>query len=158
AAEFADHIAALDRHDALAEERSFHEAFLQSRTQVHVPRRDVEEQLTRYAYGNDPRPLVLSGPPGSGKSALLAHWTKAGAAPAVLLARFIGASPTSTNLHLLLANLAEELVSRLGLTEVVETDSGGDKTTQSRPLQVPADPVQLLQKWPHVLEAAGRKG
>jgi WD40 repeat protein len=157
-AEFAEHVAALDRRDPLAEERSFHEAFVEARTRVHVPRATVEEQITQHVEGDDPRPLVLSGPPGSGKSAVLAHWAKHYRSAALLLARFIGASPASTNLTRLLANLAEELVAHFGLTEEVEGADGGAGQTQRRPLEVPADPLELQQKWPRILEAAGVKG
>jgi WD40 repeat protein len=163
AAEFAGHIAGLERRDPLAEERSLHEAFLEGRTRVHIPRADVEGQLTRYVEGEDPRPLVLSGPPGTGKSSLLAHWAKRrqAAAPAaeLLLARFVGASPASSNLHRLLVNLGAELVAHFDLTEEVEVeDESGRKTTQVRPLDLPAEPVRLLQKWAAVLAAAGRRG
>src|SRR5262249_37621574 len=66
--------------------------------------------------------------------------------------------PASTNLTRLLTNLAEELVAHFGLTEEVEVDEGGTKHTQRRPLEVPADPVELQQKWPRILEAAGGQG
>jgi WD40 repeat protein len=161
AAEFAGHIAALDRRDPLAEERSLHEAFLANRTRVHVPRADVEERITRHVESDDARPLVVSGPPGTGKSALLAHWARQreGGAGEVLLARFIGASPASSSLHRLLAGLAAELVGDLGLTEEVEAeDDAGRKTTRVRPLEVASDPARLRQQWPGVLAAAGRRG
>jgi WD40 repeat protein len=163
AAEFAEHVAALDRGDPLAEERSLHEAFLEGRTRVHVPRADVEAAVTRHVEGDDPRPLVLSGPPGTGKSALVAHWARerTAAAPAgeVLLARFIGASPASSNLYRLLGNLCAELVHHFGLTEEVETeDESGQRKTVVRLVRVPGEPVSLLQRWPAILAAAGRRG
>src|SRR5262249_12930250 len=151
-------LAALGQRDPLAEERSFHEAFIEHRTRVHVPRTGVEEQITRHVEGDDPRPLVLSGPPGTGKSAVLAHWARHYRSSALLLGRFIGASPASTNLTRLLANLADELVAHFGLTEEVEVDDGGTKQIRRRPLEVPADPLELQQKWPRILEAAGGKG
>jgi WD40 repeat protein len=163
AAEFAGPSAAHDVAGPLAEERSLHEAFLEGRTHVHVPRADVEAAVTRYIEGDDARPLVVSGPPGTGKSALLAHWAKdrlAAAPPReLLLARFVGASPASSNLHRLLANVAAELVEQFRLTEEVETpDESGQTTRLVRPLEVPAEPVQLLRKWPSMLAAAGQRG
>jgi WD40 repeat protein len=163
AAEYAEHIAARDRSDALAEERSQHEAFLEGRTQVHVPRADVEAAVTRYVEGEDARPLVVSGPPGTGKSALLAHWAKhrlAAAPPGeLLLARFVGASPASSNLHRLLGNVAAELVQECRLTEEIETrDESGQTVRTVRRVEVPTDPVRLLQTWPAILAAAGRRG
>src|SRR5205085_21873 len=83
AEEFGEHLAALGRRDPLAEERSFHEAFVEHRTQAHVPRSAVEDEITNYVEGDDPRPLVLSGPPGAGKSAVLAHWARRHAGPGV---------------------------------------------------------------------------
>ena len=75
--QFAEHLAALDDEpDPLKQERALHEAFIEDRTRVHVPRTDVEQALTEYVQGDQDRPLVLSGPPGSGKSAILAHWVK----------------------------------------------------------------------------------
>jgi WD40 repeat protein len=162
--QFAEHLAALRQRDPLAEEWSLHEAFIENRTQVHVPRADVEERLTRYAEGDDPRPLVLSGPPGSGKSSILAHWTKArldaaaDSSAMVLLARFIGASPASTNLHRLLDGLCRELTARFGLTEEAEVEAGGQRTVQRRPLEPPDDPIKLREKWPTFLEEAGKRG
>ena len=136
-AQFADHIAALsDVTDPLAEERGYHEAFIENRTQVHVPRADVETALSEYASGESTRPLVLSGPPGSGKSAVLANWVKqntdleTGLAirddKTFVLARFIGASPASTNLARLLGNLCEELKAKydLGMASRPEPISG----------------------------------
>src|SRR5262249_18003527 len=72
---FAEHLSALDpAPDPLADERDLHAAFVESRTRVHAARADIEGALTAYARGGSNRPLVLSGPPGSGKSASLAHW------------------------------------------------------------------------------------
>lgn len=122
AKQFADHTAGLGKLDLLAEERSFHEAFIENQMQVHVPRTVVEQELTKYVESDDPRPLVLSGTPGSGKSAILAHWVKQFEGPAgtpgpFVLARFIGASPASMNLYGLLANLSDELGNRFDLLD-----------------------------------------
>jgi len=166
-AKFADHIAALGQTpDPLAEERSAHEAFIENRTHVYVPRTDVERQLTEYVDGDESRPLILSGPPGSGKSAILAHWVKRrtknegqAAKEEFLVARFIGASPASTSLPRLLGNICQELVARFALTEELEEEGpGGRKTKRQLTMEVPADPVQLQQKWPRFLEAAAAKG
>ncbi|NQT15821.1 MAG: DUF4062 domain-containing protein, partial [Planctomycetes bacterium] len=167
--QFAEHISQLaDKPDPLDEERSHHEAFIENRTQVCVPRSDVENQLTDYVTGDDPRPLVLSGPPGSGKSAILAHWVASNFDPDTRIARwddatfvvprFIGASPASTNLARLLGSVSRELVRQFELTEeVAEETPDGQKTTRTLPIEVPADPTKVLANWPRILEAAGKK-
>lgn len=58
----------------LEQERRAHEVFAASCRRGYVPRRDHLGHLDRYAASSDP-PLVVSGLPGSGKSALLACWT-----------------------------------------------------------------------------------
>ncbi len=161
---FREHIERLSDRDPLGEERAYHEAFIENRTRVHVPRADIEDKITGYVQGEEPFALVISGPAGSGKSATLAHWARAFAPPSSsqkpwLLARFIGASPASTSLHRLLANICAELVNRFELTEEVEVEAaGGIKTKGARLMAVPADPVKLQQQWPRFLEAAGRRG
>ncbi len=168
--QFAEHISALgEKDDPLASERSDHDAFIENRTQVHVPRVDVEQQLRQYIDGDDHRPMVLSGPPGSGKSAILAHWVAEIVDRGTWLAksdnrtfvipRFIGASTDSVNLHRLLGSVCEELQRRFELTEEVEEEgASGQKQTRVQKMVVPADPVQIQQKWPKFLEAAAEKG
>jgi WD40 repeat protein len=148
-----------------------------------VSRSDVERQLTGYVDGDDRRPCVLSGPPGSGKSAILAYWVRERtrdegdrAEPEgkterrkdrekreFLLARFVGASPNSINLSRLLANLTQELVARFALTEEIEEEidvAPGQKQKRRRiqPMEVPADPAEIVRNWPRVLAAAGANG
>ena len=159
--QFAAHVAALGESHPLAEERSFHDAFLETRTRVHVPREEIERAITRYIEGDDRRALIVSGPAGSGKSATLAHWIREflGDPPRqepFVLARFIGASAASTNLTRLLRNLCAELINHFQLTEPREKDEREDQPL--RPMQVPADPRRLLERWPDVLKAAAGKG
>lgn len=170
--QFKEHLAALgEKPDPLQEERSLHEAFIADRTQVHVPRTDAEEQLTAYVRGDDDRPLVLTGPPGSGKSAILAHWirkhvdldgdtwTAGWDGVTFVVPRFIGASASSTSLHRLMENVCRELVERFVLQEEVEAQTaGGQTTTEIRTMEVPPDPVELRQKWPKFLAAAAGQG
>lgn len=158
--QFAAHLAALGTAaDPFEEERALHEAFLEGRIQSHVPRRTVEESLSRYVQGADPRPLVLSGQPGSGKSAVLAHWvdaqkdrTAAKAGAAVVVTRFVGASPASTRLSGVLGSICEELRRRLDLQETT-----GDVASEPHPMWVPADPNEVMRKWPAFLAAAVAK-
>ena len=161
AAEFAAHLASLDRSHPLAEERSHHEAFLETRTRVHVPREEIERRISQYVELDDTRPLVVSGPAGSGKSATLAHWTREflGHPPRrepFVVVRFIGASAVSTNLTTLLQNLCAELITQFQLTE--PRRQSDPKEQPPRELQVPRDPAKLLEQWPEILKAAGASG
>lgn len=139
-----DHLAALARTDLLAEEASLHEAFLESRTQVHVPRHETEAQLTQYAHGADDRPLLLSGPAGAGKSSLLAHWCRGAVAGLQPLVRFVGASPVSVSPARLVANLWAELTARRGLSD--------------RLGPAPKDPATLFNEFPRMLTEVAATG
>jgi hypothetical protein len=140
---FAGHIASYGPVDPLAEERGPHEAFVEHRTQVHLARREVELALTQYVEDNDPRPLLLSGPPGAGKSSVLAHWLRDQPAGVFTVARFIGASPASTQLVRLLANLCGELIRFFDLDETLPDDQ---------------DLSAVEQKWLRILTQAGERG
>jgi hypothetical protein len=93
--------ATLAAADPLAEERDFHERFMESRLRVYVGREKISRALTKFADGEATVPCLVTGPSGSGKSAALAKFVTAyqGTHPNVLvLPHFIGASPTSTSL------------------------------------------------------------
>ena len=166
---FAEHIAALGADDdPLAGERSNHDFFIENRTQVYVPRLDVDRLLNDYLDGDEHRLLVMSGPSGSGKSAMLAHWVSKNVNRDTWLAksdnqtfvvpRFIGASAGSVNLHRLLANVCQELQQHFELTEVAEDVTGGEKTARHQRMEVPTDHAETQKKWPKFLEAAAQKG
>lgn len=164
AQQFREHIAALRQGiDSLADEEDYHAAFIESKTQAHVPRFEIERQLTDYVAGNDARPLLLTGPPGSGKSAILAHWISGRRQlqypGEFLLARFVGASPTSVTLTKLLENLCAEFARRFRLEEAVE-EPNSFATTPSRtqPMSVPTDPAEVYRQWPRFLDAVACKG
>jgi hypothetical protein len=168
--QFAEHLATLGQRDPLADEQAYHDALIENRTQVHVPRTDVEQQLDDYVAGGDPRVLVLTGGPGSGKTAILAHWVEgrrntdpADPSGEFLLARFVGASPSSVTITKLLANICVELQRRFDLqeevSEEIETAPGQkEKRSHVQAMEVPADPNEVLGKWPKFLEAVSGKG
>lgn len=168
---FSEHLANLtEMQDLLAMERSQHEAFIETRIQVHVPRTNIENMLTGYVTGDHSHPLVLSGRPGSGKTATLAHWiaknvsfdswlAQWGNVDWFVVPRFIGASTGSTSLHILLANICKEICNNFQLREEVEVDGpDGQKIANSWLMKVPSDPVEVIRKWPQFLEAVSAKG
>jgi tetratricopeptide (TPR) repeat protein len=118
ASAFAGHIARQGRADPLAEEQALHEAFVENRLQVYTPRHDLECELSKYLNDDDPRPLLLVGPPGSGKSSVLAHWTGSLPPDVFAIVRFIGASSGSTQLSQLIGSLCAQLIQHLGLSEL----------------------------------------
>jgi len=88
------------------------ELFLQDRTRLFLGRQDTLAQM--FGYVEDVKvntPLVVTGQPGSGKSALLAEFVVQARkrVKAVVLPFFIGASPASTDLVSALRSIVEKL-------------------------------------------------
>jgi WD40 repeat protein len=149
----------LDRHQR---ERAYHERFVIDRTRLFLGRdaivTRVVDGLADPAGGNL---MVVSGEPGSGKSALLAECARLARErfqSALVIPHFIGASPGSAILANTLRSICETLKRECGLTEEVPQEPGPDGQQRPpviRPMEVPADPQKLLQKWPEFLEKAG---
>ena len=102
--------------DEFAEERAAMEAFVEERGQRFVlgSRETVLNELLDHARATGGNGSVaLTGAPGSGKSALLAHLSRhpaLAAQPSVLLvSHFVGASPGSTDVRRTLRRLCHEL-------------------------------------------------
>ena len=85
--------------DSLAEERDYHDRFVEARLRVYVGRDSVQQQLIDYAQSDDTRLLLVTGLSGSGKSAVLAKMCEALAAKVSVVSHFVGASPASTNIR-----------------------------------------------------------
>jgi len=104
--------------DELALERSYHEAFLSSRSRRLIGRQDLINELFQYAEGGESVCLVVSGEAGTGKSALLASFARSYAAShpgAFVLPHFVGASPGSTDIRRTMLRLCRELAQHFGL-------------------------------------------
>ncbi len=99
---------------ALKSERAAHSAFAEARLKVFVGRKNNLEAIADYLAGASGAPLVIHGRSGLGKSALMARAVKDAEAArcAPVIARFIGASATSSNLRPLLTSLIEDLAAR----------------------------------------------
>ncbi|MCX6690514.1 MAG: DUF4062 domain-containing protein [Methanoregula sp.] len=98
--------AALDREDMA------HEAFAASRFGVYIPRQEYFDRLDSHAARDGP-PLVVLGDSGSGKSALLAHWTfryRIRHPDDLVLVHFVGASSESTDWTSMLTSMMPMLM------------------------------------------------
>lgn len=126
--------------DELAVERAYHEAFIENRARRFIGRQDLLARVTAYAQSTVPSPLVITGPAGGGKSALMAKFAQeyAAAQPEVLvLAHFIGASPGSTDVRRTLYRLCCELARYFDIND-----------------RLPEDYEELRQVFPRFLEQA----
>ncbi|MFI5453968.1 MAG: DUF4062 domain-containing protein [Isosphaerales bacterium] len=112
--------AGLDEAARLAAEADDQARFVESRLRVYVGREDVQRELVAYTVGNEPKPCLVTGPSGSGKSAALARFVDRAAEdlPGVqVISHFVGASPRSTALRDMLKRLCTELYEKPFITE-----------------------------------------
>jgi NACHT domain- and WD repeat-containing protein len=101
--------------DALDPDGIAHHDFAEERALIFVGREDSLTTIARYLAGSDPRPLVISGEGGSGKSALLAEALRRAQRDhpdAGVVYRFIGATPGSSDGRALLQGVCRELARR----------------------------------------------
>ncbi|MFC1853920.1 AAA family ATPase, partial [candidate division CSSED10-310 bacterium] len=107
-----DEINLMEEVTPLEQEIGYHVRFGEERATCFVGRETVLRRVTDYLRGTETYPLVVFGPAGCGKSALLARvaedvrtlWPRA-----LLIKRFVGATPASSNLRALLDNLSAEI-------------------------------------------------
>ena len=101
-----------------------HEAFARDRAAVFVGRAAMRARIATYLAGDDPHPLGIFGEGGSGKSALVAkamQEARETAAGATVIARFIGATPDSSDGRSLLEYLCRQLAEVAGDREEIPT-------------------------------------
>lgn len=92
---------------------------------IFVGRSSALERIDQYLAGSDPRPLGLSGEPGSGKSALMAQaaeQAKQSHRDAVVVSRFIGWTPGSSVVRELLDKLCRQIARAYGREEATPSD------------------------------------
>lgn len=127
--------------DELAMERSYHEAFIETRVQRFIGRADLLGRMSAYADDDNQSPLVIAGAPGSGKSALMAKLARDYSRDhpgAFVLAHFIGASPGSTDIRQTLLRLSREIARHYNIDA-----------------RIPDDFQELWQEFRKFLERAG---
>ena len=135
--------AAPEKDEAI--ERSFHEAFLEDRAGHFWGRHSELEQIANYVGGTTSTPLVVTGKPGMGKSALLAGLAAQRLAEEPrrgwLLPHFVGISPESSRVTGTLRRLWREIAQRSSLQELP-----------------PEDDRSLMERFSELLAQAAAKG
>ncbi len=164
APELAEHLASVrtGQVDELGEELGYHEAFIESRTQVYVGREHIHQQLLDYLSDASRQPLLLVGSSGSGKSSILARLSREtmrrqevqGDAQLLVVPHFVGASPKSTSISHTLRRFCNELRRHFNLMESASSAAPGDASQeQPRPWQIPDDPSKLPETFRQMLHA-----
>jgi hypothetical protein len=109
------HIAERAEDSELARERAEHAAFADERRRIFIGRDSQRAAIASYLAGSSQHPLVLFGPSGLGKSALMARAvadaeTAGRGVPVVY--RFVGASAASADVRSLLVSIIEDMTDR----------------------------------------------
>jgi WD40 repeat protein len=108
-------VAQIEAVDPLDLENLTHAAFRKDRTKVFMGRKTILNEIDRYVNSDGHQPLVIHGISGTGKSALLAKAVDGVSAThkerinhaAVVIERYIGVTPESTNIRYLLEDLCK---------------------------------------------------
>jgi WD40 repeat protein len=132
----------LETADPLQGEQDAHHEFGRERARLFVGREDLLARIAEYLAGSDNHPLAVVGASGSGKSALMARAVQQAesgrSAQATLIARFIGATPESSNGRALLESLCRQITRAYG----------GDEST------IPSEYRDLVLEFPKRLALA----
>ncbi|MEK6409089.1 MAG: AAA family ATPase [Acidobacteriota bacterium] len=136
-----EEIARLEKIEALEKEVADHKDFAENRAKSFIGRASILKTILDYVAREDRHPLAVWGESGSGKSALMAKAIAdcASRIPnAVLVSRFIGATPGSSDARSLVESLCRQ-VTRI---------YGGDETT------IPTEYKELVKEMPQRLALA----
>lgn len=112
-----------------------HHDFAEDRTGFFVGRQDELACLDRYVDDDVPQPLVVTGGGGTGKSALIGEAVRRTLErhqDAMVIYRFIGATPGSSDGRTLLESLCQELARRSGTSEQDVPSDFGDLAVDFR--------------------------
>ena len=135
-------IGKLESVDPLQLEQNAHHEFGRERATLFVGREEILAQIADTLTGNDSHPLVVWGASGSGKSALMGRAVQQAqvqlGSHAILIARFIGATPESSNGRALLESLCRQI------TRAYEGDESA----------IPLEYRELAQEFPKRLALA----
>jgi WD40 repeat protein len=113
----------------LESERDAHRSFARRKLEVFVGRKDILATIARFLAGDDEQPLVLYGRSGLGKSSIMACAIAdaEAVAGAPVIARFIGASGSSSNLRALLISVIDDLAAHGIVDKPVEFEQDANK-------------------------------
>ena len=115
-----------ERSTSKREDRT-HRAYARLLTRVHILRQRSFELLDSHAAGDSP-PLMLTGNPGSGKSALLASWARSWRErhpDQLVVEHYVGASPDSTNWEQMLVRIMTALKGHFNIPHDLPTELSG---------------------------------
>jgi WD40 repeat protein len=161
--------------DEFAAENAATEVFIRERSASYVvgSRQDLLQKLTAFAEGHGaPNILVISGPPGSGKSALLAKCYRdylgiednPGDPQDLVIPHFIGASPGSTDLRRTLRRFCHEIYyhcnfdsqKQARLSQVNDNDATAQEQREAieKEFSIPRDLQELHQQFRNFLKQA----
>lgn len=122
-AELGRPVRVLDAHE---QERAYHEWFVLDRARLFLGRTEIMERIRTYLdEPGSSHPLVVTGPAGCGKSAILAQCVRVHhelSPKLVVVPHFIGVSPGSDRLQATLRALWEELRRKCRCEEEVPED------------------------------------
>ena len=130
--------------DPLAEEEELHRQFMESRTQIYIGRQDIQKRLHEVADRDDPMGCVVTGPAGSGKSAVLAKFAQDYAArhpDQLVIAHFVGASSASTSLRQMLRRFCLILAKEF---EYTDTSRRNGQKSEEVAVEIPFDADELV--------------
>jgi WD40 repeat protein len=131
----------LERDEPLAQEIAAHAQFGADRRRHFSGREEALAAVDRYLEGPARYPLLVTGEPGSGKTAFLAEAAdriRARRPKAAAITRYLGATPTSRNGRLLLESLCRQIARLIG----------GDEPS------IPSDYRELVHELQHLLDLA----
>jgi WD40 repeat protein len=121
----ADYPEAAPEVEPLEAERAYHDFFIENRAGLFIGQRHLLARLHAYTASNKPGPMMVTGTPGCGKSALLARFVsqfRRLQPETFVLYHFVGASPSSTDPRQMLLRLCQELARRFGFEDEIPQD------------------------------------
>jgi hypothetical protein len=113
-------VARIEKIDPLGKEIADHTAFGLDRARSFIGRTETLQRILAYIDSTDRHPLVVFGESGSGKSALMAkaiQQSRAQSKKDLIVFRFIGATPDSSNGRTLLENVCRQISRHYGADE-----------------------------------------